>query len=78
MSERGFLEEIDGVLPVYNEVIGRKNVTKPIIVENVMAHTINLYVPLFSRKTRIKINQLIKMLKAQLQRVKNPYSNLNS
>ena len=28
-------------------------------------------------KTRIKINQLIKMSKAQLQRVKNPYSNLN-
>ena len=77
MSEREFLEEIDGVLSVYNEVIGRKNVTKPIIVENVMAHTINLYVPLFSQKTTIKINQLIKMSKAQLQRVKNPYSNLN-
>ena len=56
MSKREFLEEIDGVLSVYNEVIEQKNVTKPKIVENVMAHTINLYVQLFSQKTRIKIN----------------------
>ena len=48
MSKREFLEEIDGVLSVYDEVIEQKNVTKPKIVENVMAHT-NLVPRLFLR-----------------------------